>query len=328
MVGILSVSGLALAACGGNGGGSNVAGHEEVTLTLVTSDTPDADNMQPFFDIFLKRVEEEVPWVDIEHRGGPEVMDASQIAESVGSGTIDMGLVQASAYTEQIPIAYAMKLTTQSPTEERESGVYDVIRDQHAEDANVHYLGKAMSGNPYRFYLTREPEHNGEVRFDGMPIRVSPVYVPIVVAKGGQPVQTSPQEAYTALERGVAQGLGYPSTGFLDRGFDEVTQYELDIPFFDASFSVLLNLETWQELDTGTRDALTQVMKDTEPEIVERVNQMVEEEAQGRREAGIELIKPSEEARDDFLQTAYDAAWDEAIEKEPAARELRQIFGN
>lgn len=296
-------------------------------MTLVTSDTRDALNMQPFFEVFMERAEQEIPWVKIEHRGGPEVMEAEQIAEAVGSGTIDMGLVQASAYTEAIPISFAMKLTTQTPTEERDSGVYDILREQHAA-ANVHYLGKAMSGNPYRFFLTQEPQHNGEIRFDGMNIRVSPVYVPIVRAKGGQPVQTPPAEAYTALERGVVQGLGYISTGFFDRGFDEVIDYELDIPFFDASYSILVNLDVWEELDTETQDALTRVMEDSEPEIVERVTQMVDEEYQQRREAGIQLIEPSEEAREDFLTVAYDAAWEEAIAEDPVAEQLRETFGN
>ena len=54
-------------------------------------------------------------------------------------------------------------------------------------------------------------------------------------------VQTAPGEVYTALERGVVDGYGWPITGIFDLGWQEKTKYRVDPGFYTAEVSVLVN---------------------------------------------------------------------------------------
>ncbi len=45
-------------------------------------------------------------------------------------------------------------------------------------------------------------------------------------------MQTAPGEVYTALERGVVDGYGWPITGIFDLGWHEKTKYRVDPGFY------------------------------------------------------------------------------------------------
>ncbi len=75
----------------------------------------------------------------------------------------------------------------------------------------------------------------------GLKLRITPVYRDFFQALGATVVQTAPGEVYTALERGVVDGYGWPITGMFDLGWNEKTKYRVDPGFYTAEVSVLVN---------------------------------------------------------------------------------------
>ena len=75
---------------------------------------------------------------------------------------------------------------------------------------------------PFHIYLNKKID---KLDFTGLKIRVTPVYKDIVEALGGTTVTTAPGEVYTALERGVVDGYGWPITGIFDLGWEKVTKF-------------------------------------------------------------------------------------------------------
>ena len=78
---------------------------------------------------------------------------------------------------------------------------------------------------PFHLYLNK-PIDKPDLK--GLTIRVTPVYRAFFAELGANLVQTAPGEVYTALERNVIDGYGWPTQGILDLGWQEKTKYRVD----------------------------------------------------------------------------------------------------
>src|SRR5258708_8710611 len=78
----------------------------------------------------------------------------------------------------------------------------------------------------------------------GLKIRITPVYRDFFQALGATVVQTAPGEVYTALERGVVDGYGWPITGLFDLGWHQKPKYRVYPGFYPAPRSIPLNKPT------------------------------------------------------------------------------------
>ena len=86
-----------------------------------------------------------------------------------------------------------------------------------------------LVNTPFHLYLTKpitKPD------LTGFKIRITPVYRDFFTALGATVVQTAPGEVYTALERGVVDGYGWPIGGIFDFGWHEKTKYRVDPGFY------------------------------------------------------------------------------------------------
>lgn len=295
---------------------------EPVTITMVSSfplDSPEHAGYVRFEEI----LEEEGSWITIDYRGGSESIPAMQQGQAVVDGSVDMATLPAIFYANVLELMHAVKLTTMTPAEERESGVYDIYQEAHNE-VGLHLLGRSSHGTPYRLYVNEPIE---ELDFSGLDIRVSPVYVQVVEGLGGTPVAMDPGDVYTALERGTVDGYGWAGVGLLAHGWQDVTDYEIEIDFYEMDMATIFNLEFWEGLDDETREAITNAMVRAQDEFDEIYGALVEEEVQERRNLGIEPLTFSDEEVAHFLEVAYENGWDEAIGYDPGAERLLEIYG-
>ena len=97
-------------------------------------------------------------------------------------------------------------------------------------------LGVPMSNVGYVFQVTRgRPDMTSEY-FKGKKVRSIPLYDPILQElRRATPVTTSPAEAYTALERGVVDGLGWPDIGLFDYKFHEQAKFVMAPSFYTTA---------------------------------------------------------------------------------------------
>ena len=69
-------------------------------------------------------------------------------------------------------------------------------------------------------------------------------------------MQTAPGEVYTALERGVVDGYGWPITGIFDLGWHEKTKFRVDPGFYSAEVSILINKTTLAKLNAAQKKVI------------------------------------------------------------------------
>ena len=58
-----------------------------------------------------------------------------------------------------------------------------------------------------------------------------------------QVMTTAPGEVYTALERGVIDGYGWPIHALFDLNWQEKTKFRVDPGFYNAEVSLIMNLD-------------------------------------------------------------------------------------
>ena len=131
-------------------------------------------------------------------------------------------------------------------SEQRKNGTWAFINELHNQKLNAHYLARQFHNVPFHIYLNKKID---KLDFTGLKIRVTPVYKDMVEALGGTTITTAPGEVYTALERGVVDGYGWPVTGIFDLGWEKVTKFRLEPAFYSVEVDVLVNLDVWKALE-------------------------------------------------------------------------------
>jgi TRAP-type C4-dicarboxylate transport system substrate-binding protein len=263
--------------------------------------------------------------IEIVYAGGPEAIPSFEQIEAVTGGMVDMALLPAAFYVPQLPVVDAVKLSKLMPWEEREKGVYDFLNRLHQEKLNAYYVGRFTPGLPFHLYTNKKLDGPD---LSGMKIRVTPVYKPFVEALGGVAVTTSPGEVYTALERGVVDGYGWPATKISDFGWHEVTDYVIDPGFYQVDVGIVVNLDFWNGLPDDLKKVINEVAVEIERDAAEHYAQLIEEERSFITSQGVKVIELTGRDRETYLDTAYEAGWKEVLKKSPEnGAKMKELLG-
>jgi TRAP-type C4-dicarboxylate transport system substrate-binding protein len=123
-----------------------------------------------------------------------------------------------------------------------------------------------------------------------------------------QVMTTAPGEVYTALERGVIDGYGWPTQGILDLGWQEKTKYRVDPGFYVVDVNFLVNLDTWHKLSDAQRALLIKVATAIEASNANNA-EINKAEIKKQSDAGIKAITFEGKVRETWLNTAREAGW-------------------
>jgi TRAP-type C4-dicarboxylate transport system substrate-binding protein len=292
---------------------AGAASAQEVTLRAVSSF---AENTQfsKNFERFVAKVNADGKGVvQINYIGGPRAMPPFEVGNAVRTKVVDMANVTGAFYTNLMPEADGFKLVSKPMSEQRKNGTWEFINQLHNQKLNSYYLARQFHNVPFHIYLNKKPE---KLDFSGLKIRVTPVYKDIVEALGGTAITTAPGEVYTALERGVVDGYGWPVTGIFDLGWEKVTKFRLEPAFYSVEVNVLVNLDTWKGLNDRQRKVLSDAALWLEGLDSENAA-VVKSERDRQAAAGIQPIDFGPAESQKFLQRANDVAWQSVIRRAP-----------
>src|SRR5437868_4229579 len=259
---------------------------QEVILRLVSA--------FPENQFYVKRT---VEWIDkvnkdgkgvlqINFIGGPKAIPTFEVGNAVKTGVVDMGFSTGAFYTNVMPEADILKLSETSAAEQRANGGYDLINRIWAEKANMRYLAKVVEFTPFHLYLNKKID---KPDLTGLKIRITPVYRDFFQAMGASVMTTAPGEVYTALERGVIDGSGWPIHALFDLNWQEKTKFRVDPGFYNAEVSLVMNLDKWKALTPAAREFLSKETRayEKQNDFWKSYNQ---NEAKRQAEAGIQVI--------------------------------------
>ena len=305
------------------------AANAEVTLTLASA----WSSRQNFTADFLHYVDSVNAAgkgvVQIRFLGGPEVIPEQQLLYALRRGVIDMAFVGMTYYRGVLPEGDAMFASTLDPDRARASGALDALQPYWAKRINARLLGWVQSGIGAHVYLREQPRF----RADGMPelggllIRTSPSNRELLEALGARPVQIPVSEIYTALERGMVDGLAFTTIGMPDLGVEKFIRYRIDPPVLQLSVCVQINLDTWNGLGRRAQDLLESAAIRYERENRRRFAELRERELRLLEGAGLAGAAIAPEHVPAYQALAFGTVWKRLAARAPdSAAKLRPLF--
>jgi len=265
----------------------------------------------------------------IQYLGGPEVMPALNQAESVRQGTIQMAIVPIELYDGLVPLANMTALSLIEPTQEHANGYWDYINQLH-QKAGLYFLERATDmHNPVNFTLiTRKPVTSPK-DLAGMKIGCSSIlvqaYLKFIKAV---PQQIANTEAYSALERGVIDGMVDPIQNHVTFQLYNVSSYVIEPSFYRGSVAVIINLNTWNSLTPEMQKVMATVAASSLAKYEDDVAVEIQKAKQTCIDKGMKLATFSQADTDQFIKDLYETAWADALQKYPdVTAKLKPLSG-
>jgi TRAP-type C4-dicarboxylate transport system substrate-binding protein len=245
--------------------------------------------------------------------GGPKAIPTFEVGTSVKNGVVEMAMTTGAFYTNLMPEADFLKMAQITIAEQRKNGAFDYVNKVWNQKANMVYLARMVDETPFHLYLTKKID---KPDLNGLKLRITPVYREFFQSMGATLIQTPPGEVYTALERGVVDGYGWPIHGIFDLNWHEKTKFRVDPGFYNAEVSIVMNLDTWKKLSATQRDYVQK-----QALALEAMNghwkTLNQEETQRQEKSGIQPIRFDAATSKTWVDKAYEVGWATAIKQSP-----------
>ena len=245
--------------------------------------------------------------------GGPKAIPTFEVGNAVKTGVVDIALSTGAFYTNVMPEADALKLSEVSAAEQRKNGAFALINKIWQEKGNMYYLARVVDFTPFHLYLNKKID---KPDLTGLKIRITPVYRDFFQTLGASVMTTAPGEVYTALERGVIDGYGWPIHALFDLNWQEKTKFRVDPGFYNAEVSLIMNFDKWKALPSAAREQLTRqtLAYEGQNDFWKSHNQ---EETKRQAQAGIQTITFDAATNRAFVEKAKEVGWAGAIKASP-----------
>lgn len=286
---------------------------QEVTLKAVNA-FQEGTYFARNFERFVKKLNDEGKGVlQINYIGGPKAIPTFEQPTAVRNGVVDMAATTTSFAASVAPEGLALNYTDMNMAELRKSGAIDYLNGALAE-RGLNYLGRTGEGVKYHIYLNKKID---KADLTGLKLRTAPIYRDFFNKLGASVVQTAPGEVYTALERGVVDGYGWPLLGIFDLGWHEKTKYRLEPGFYALELGVMMNLAALKKLTPPQREYLEKQVAWMESQNADIGTKDAPAEIKKQADAGIQVIKLDDTQAKILVKTANDAGWATVITASP-----------
>ena len=296
---------------------------QEITLKAVNA-FQEGPYYARSFERFVKKVNDEGKGlVQINYIGGPKAIPTFEQGNALRSGVVDMSNTTTSFVAGIVPEGLAINYTNQTMAEMRKNGAIDYLNKIMMEKG-LYYYARTGEGVQYYIYSNKRID---KADLTGLKLRIAPIYRDFFQKLGANVVQIAPGEVYTALERGVVDGYGWPLLGIFDLGWHEKTKFRIEPGFYAIELGVIFSANTWRKLNPAQRAFLEKQAVWLESQNVDMAAKDAPAEIKKQQDAGLQVIKLDAEQSRILQKTAYDAAWDAVVKSSPAhGAKLREML--
>ncbi len=295
-------------------------------ISFTPKDNPEATAINKFF---ISRVNEKAKGeLFIRYRGGPETIPPFDQGKAVQKGVVDIAIVPVGFYEPIAPGVGGAMLTQISLEEERKpGGAYDYLNELHKR-GGLFYLGRGNPSEEFFVLNLRSKKILRKEDFIGLKIGTATVARACTTAWGATVVSLSMQEYYSAMERGLVDGISScPITQWVAQGCHEVTKYTVDHGYYQSTLAVIMNLDRWNKLPKHLQNIIMESIIQSEKDCREHDKKERAHAREKMIKAGVEFYKFPPDMAKWFIETAYNAAWEYQMKRFPdVTPRLRELL--
>lgn len=239
---------------------------------------------------------------------GPEVVPIFEQLQPVSSGVFDMLYTHPVFHAGEGGLALTVDAIDIDPVARREAGIWAFVDKFYQEKHGLKMLAMMSTSDTGYHLFTKEPlSEKGDLQ--GRKVRGTPTYHGVIKALGAEPVVLPGSEIYSALQKGVVDGAGWPAAGMVSMKHYEVASYRLRPTFGVATQPVFINLKAWEGLDEKAQAVLLEAGKKTELEMPAIGGQIQAEEDAALDKLGVKIqqLPPAtaEKVKDAFMDSIW-----------------------
>lgn len=294
------------------GAGTATGASAQVTLRAQTTLPTQHTLSRSFITHFIEVINAEGGEVSVNLLGGPEVNPQDRAVQALERGLLDILWIPAAFMTGQVPEAQSMMLQNVGIDTLRENGAFERYDQIFRDKVRSRLLAWSETSAGYYLYLTSEPKKDadGVISLEGMSIRSTGAYRPIIEALAGTPVAIPAGDVPQALDRGVINGFGWPTVGLVSIGLQDRVTHRVEPPFYHLANVVLINERTWDNLSEDAKAQLLRISRQYEHTSKEEMDRQGAADLEAGDAAGITAVRMEGEAAQRYLSVAFDAMWE------------------
>ncbi|QBF33682.1 TRAP transporter substrate-binding protein DctP [Thalassococcus sp. S3] len=238
---------------------------------------------------------------------GPDAVPGLEQFEPVQAGVFDALFTHPAYHAGVTPVGLAIDAIGTDPAIRREGGIISYI-DQHYQTLGMKLIAAPATGAKGFRYFLKEPI-TGEPGLEGLKIRGTVSYHPMIEALGGSGVVMGGGDVYSALQTGVVDGAAWGLTGAKDFKWNEVAGYMADPVFGQVGVMIFMNLDSWNALDDDERAGLERAALRLEQESIARFDKLAAAEKQALLDLGMQMTAFSEAEAAQFEDLWSNGVW-------------------
>jgi TRAP-type C4-dicarboxylate transport system substrate-binding protein len=286
------------------------------TLRVATCFNVKHDQVAAFFKTFMEPLNaiSAKTGLKLKYLGGPEITPRQKQAAALQRGLTDILNCPAAYYQTQVPAARVAGVNTVPPAELRKNGGYALLQEAWGKKIGARILGWGhWEASTFFIYTNFKPKLSKEtgVDFSGVKMRSTGLYNAFLKKMGATPVNMSPPDVFSGLERGVVDGLAWPEGSVAAYGWEKFLKYKIAPNFYHSTTMTIMNLKKYNGLSKAHRDLLDEWGEKFEKDSNAVLAKASDVDNAKLAKAGIQTITLEGDYAKAYLRTIYGAKWAE-----------------
>lgn len=304
------------------------AAADEAELSAIYSLPKTNDLMKSYFAFVDDVNENGKDLLQIQLRGGTEAIPRNEQLNSVSRGIVDLYFGPAGYFQRQIPELTPIDAASVPADKLRAAGLHAAIDEDSRKRAGVTMLGLMGTGYAFQFYLIDEPGMTGDkINLGDLKIRGGSSYDAMYSVLDINRVDVPAGDIYTALERGVVEGIGFTTIGISSAGWQDFLKYRVFPTWRQGNTIIAGNAKSIDALNEEQSAYLTRMIEKHEMLAYEAAQALETADTEALHAAGVKDIELKGDGAAEITAAFQDTFWIGVKDKlgEEAATRYRAI---